>query len=245
MQLPFSTHAGALSCGAVRATRPFFSLASGRHQRVLLGAPADDGPQGCCAPRSRSLKPGWVLSQTGMASVPWRAASAASLLHRVAMTRESTPTRSRQRLAELRRRGTEDHRGHPGSAGDREDPCALGLSAGARGGPGLGALSPAEPGSGGAGLQAPAQAQRTHRSHIEAVTRDPSGMVLRAASVTTPAGGRRSRVNPGAPPCQAAPDVSGRASRRLVWPWTDAPDLGSEEVSGRVEPGPVGFEEGA
>jgi len=58
------------------------------------------------------------------------------------MTRESTPTRSRQRLAELRRRGTEDHRGHPGSAGDREDPCALGLSAGARGGPGLGALSP-------------------------------------------------------------------------------------------------------
>ena len=44
-----------------------------------------------------------------------------------------------------------------------------------------------------------------------------AGLALRAASVTTPASGLRPRVNPGAWLCEAAHDVSGRASRRLVW----------------------------
>ena len=65
-----------------------------------------------------------------------------------------------------------------------------------------------EPGPGGAGLQATAQAHRTHRRHIEAVTCDPAGVALPASSVTTLAGGLRTRVNPGARPCER------RATRR-------------------------------
>ena len=58
-----------------------------------------------------------------------------------------------------------------------------------------------EPGPGGSGLQATVQAHRTHRRHIEAVTCDPTGVGLPASSVTTLAGGLRTRVNPGARPC--------------------------------------------
>ena len=64
------------------------------------------------------------------------AAAQAGLVHRPAA------------LPELRRRGTEDHRGHPGAAGDREDPdspgdrsTAAASGTGARGGARLSCLS--------------------------------------------------------------------------------------------------------
>ncbi len=92
---------------------------------------------------------------------------------------------------------------------------ATGLARPARG-PGAGRVRRArpggtEPGPGGSGLQATAQAHRTHRRHIEAVTCDPTGVALPASSVTTLAGGLRTRVNPGARPgercatCRAEP----------------------------------------
>jgi hypothetical protein len=47
----------------------------------------------------------------------------------------------------------------------------------------------------GAGLQAHAQVHRTRPRRIEAVTRVPIGMAMRAASVTMMARGRRTSVN--------------------------------------------------
>jgi hypothetical protein len=52
------------------------------------------------------------------------------------------------------------------------------------------------------GFQATAQAHRPHRRHIEAATCDLAGLALPVSSVTTPAGGLRTRVNPGARPCE-------------------------------------------
>ena len=65
------------------------------------------------------------------------------------------------------------------------------------------------------GFRRQPQAHRTHRRHTEAVTCDPAGMALPASSVTTPAGGLRTRVNrvnrvnPGARTGRAVRDVSG------------------------------------
>ena len=105
-----------------------------------------------------------------------------------------------------------------------------------------------EPRSGGAGLQATAQAHRTHRRHIEAVTHDSAGVALPASSVTTLAGGLRTRVcrvNPAARPgerratCLAEPRgvLSGRV-------WMGETRETSDQAAMWIYPGACQLEEG-